>query len=78
VRDSFSRRETLSPSWSWTLSGSQRPWSEDGPHWSWPRFGRPIGQPTQAGPQLARVSRWGHVFERYNGPTCPFGLYGSF
>ena len=24
------------------------------------------------------VSRWGQMYERYNGSTCSFGLYGSY
>ena len=64
VRDSFSRRETPLP-----LMELDSKWVTEAVVRRW------------ASLELAQVRptyRWGHVFERYNGPTCPFGLYGSF
>ena len=78
VRDSFLVAKCRHTSRNWTLGGSRRPCPKTGPHWGWPRFGRPIGRSTQSGPQLARVNWYGRVLERYDEPSCTCGLYGSF
>ena len=68
VRDSFSHREMPSP-----LAELESRWVKEAVHRSWASLElaqvRPTwwaGRPTlgPSGPQLARVSRWGQVFER--------------